>query len=140
MSRFGSKFGLAEGQLRPIFEELKARGLMFVDSGESGSGAMARIAEERAKNGPFKDLIDFAERVDLKQVGKRSLENLARAGALDGLCASRAQAFASAELLIRTSAAHQEEQQSDQGGLFALDDVHHIFKMIFILKYLSIIL
>ena len=48
MSRFGSKFGLAEGQLRPIFEELKARGLMFVDSGESGSGAMARIAAEVA--------------------------------------------------------------------------------------------
>ncbi len=93
-----------------------------------GEGAMARIAEERGKNGPFKDLIDFAERVDLKQVGKRSLENLARAGALDGLCASRAQAFASAELLIRTSAAHQEEQQSDQGGLFALDDAPALAK------------
>ncbi len=86
-----------------------------------GEGAMALIAEEREKNGPFKDLIDFAERIDLKQVGKRSLENLARAGAFDGLCASRAQAFASAELLIRTSAAWQEEQNSDQGGLFALD-------------------
>ena len=93
-----------------------------------GEGAMAHIADERAKNGPFKDLIDFAERVDLKQIGKRSLENLARAGALDGLCASRAQAFASAELLLRTSAAYQEEQQSDQGGLFALDDAPALAK------------
>lgn len=46
MSRFGSKFGVAEGQLKPVFEEIKSRGLMFVDSGESGSGAMTRIAAE----------------------------------------------------------------------------------------------
>ncbi|MFC2953264.1 DNA polymerase III subunit alpha [Marinicaulis aureus] len=93
-----------------------------------GEGAMAHIAAERSKNGRFKDLIDFAERVDLKLIGKRSLENLARAGALDDLCASRAQAFASAELLIRTSAAHHEEQKSDQGGLFALDDAPALAK------------
>jgi DNA polymerase III subunit alpha len=86
-----------------------------------GENAMAVIVAEREKNGPFKDLIDFAERVDLKLVGKRSLENLARAGALDGLGASRAQGFAAAELLIRASAAHQEEKNSDQGALFALD-------------------
>ncbi len=48
MSRFGSRFGVAEGQLKPIFEEIKARGLMFIDSGESGSGAMSRIAGEVA--------------------------------------------------------------------------------------------
>jgi len=46
VSRFGSKFGVAEGQLKPVFEEIKGRGLMFIDSGESGSGAMARIAAE----------------------------------------------------------------------------------------------
>ena len=46
LSRFGSKFGVAEGQLKPVFEEIKGRGLMFIDSGESGSGAMARIAAE----------------------------------------------------------------------------------------------
>ncbi len=93
-----------------------------------GEAAMAHIAEERAKNGPFKDIIEFAERVDLKLIGKRSLENLARAGALDGLCASRAQGFASCELLIRTSAAYQEEQNSDQGGLFALDSAPALAK------------
>lgn len=93
-----------------------------------GEGAMAHIASERAKNGPFKDLIDFAERVDLKLIGKRSLENLARAGALDGLSASRAQGFSSADLLLRASVAHQEEQQSDQGGLFALDSAPALAK------------
>ncbi len=48
LARFGSKFGVAEGQLKPVFEEIKGRGLMFVDSGESGSGAMTRIAAEMA--------------------------------------------------------------------------------------------
>ncbi len=86
-----------------------------------GEGAMALIAQERETNGPYRDLMDFAERLDLKQVGKRSLENLARAGAFDGLCASRAQSFAAADLLIRTSAAMAEERNSDQAGLFALD-------------------
>ncbi len=86
-----------------------------------GEAAMTLIADERAKGGPFRDLIDFSERVDLKAVGKRSLENLARAGAFDGLCASRGQAFAAADLLIRFSAQAAEERDSDQGGLFALD-------------------
>ncbi len=86
-----------------------------------GEAAMLHIADVRHKTGPFTDLFDFAERVDLKSVGKRAIENLARAGAFDGLCASRAQALASAEFLIRTSAAIAEERDSNQGGLFALE-------------------
>lgn len=46
VGRYGSKFGVAEGQLRPILSELKDRGLMFVDSGETGSGAISKIAGE----------------------------------------------------------------------------------------------
>ncbi|MEO1252600.1 MAG: DNA polymerase III subunit alpha [Pseudomonadota bacterium] len=86
-----------------------------------GEAAMGLIAEERAQNGPFTDLFDFAERVDLKAVGKRAVENLARAGAFDGLAASRAQTAAAADLLIRYSAQAAEERASDQGALFAID-------------------
>ncbi|MBI1366389.1 MAG: DNA polymerase III subunit alpha [Alphaproteobacteria bacterium] len=85
-----------------------------------GEAAMALIAEERRRHGPFKDIYDFAERVDLKSIGKRAIENLARAGAFDGLVRSRAAAFASAEFLIRFSAQAAEERASDQGGLFDL--------------------
>ncbi len=46
VSKYGSKFGVAEGQLRPVFETLRDRGLMFVDAGESGTGAMTRVAAE----------------------------------------------------------------------------------------------
>ena len=86
-----------------------------------GDGAMTHIVECREKGGVFKDIFDFAERVDLRQVGKRAMENLARAGAFEGLCASREQAFKSADLLIRISVRHHEEQSSDQAGLFQLD-------------------
>ena len=86
-----------------------------------GEAAMALIADERIANGPFADLFDFAERVELKQVGKRAMENLARAGAFDELCASRVQAFGAADLLIRYSAQAAEDRNSDQGGLFAIE-------------------
>ena len=37
---------------------------------------------ERAADGPFKDLFDFAGRLDAQMVNKRQLENLVRAGAI----------------------------------------------------------
>ena len=85
-----------------------------------GEGAMALLSEERRRAGPFRDLYDFAERVDLKSTGKRALENLARAGAFDGLCKTRSSGLAAAELLIRYSAQAIEEKSSAQGGLFDL--------------------
>ncbi|MEE2693134.1 MAG: DNA polymerase III subunit alpha [Pseudomonadota bacterium] len=85
-----------------------------------GEAAMAAIGEERARGGPYKDLYDFAERVDLKAIGKRAVENLARAGAFDGLGASRASVVAGADMLIRYSAQSAEDRSSAQGGLFDL--------------------
>ena len=86
-----------------------------------GEAAMGPIAEERRRNGPYKDLCDFAERVDLKAVGKRAVENLARAGAFDGLCRTRASALEAADLLVRYSNQSAEDKASSQGGLFDLE-------------------
>ncbi|MGF1543391.1 MAG: DNA polymerase III subunit alpha [Parvularculaceae bacterium] len=80
--------------------------------------AMSAIAEERAANGAFRCLFDLAERVDLKAVGKRALENLARAGAFDGLGASRPGVLANVDLLVRYSAQSAAEAAGAQGGLF----------------------
>jgi DNA polymerase-3 subunit alpha len=85
-----------------------------------GAGAMEQIANERRAHGAFRDIYDLAERVDLKAVGKRALESLARAGALDGLGANRAELVGAADLLIRYSAQAHDERASDQGGLFSL--------------------
>ncbi len=50
-----------------------------------GEGPVEAIVECRASGGPFKDLFDFCNRVDLKRINKRTLEALIRSGALDRL-------------------------------------------------------
>ena len=50
---------------------------------------MLKLVSEREENGPYKDLSDFAQRLDTHIVNKRQMENLARAGAFDGLCPNR---------------------------------------------------
>ncbi|WP_176506551.1 DNA polymerase III subunit alpha [Pseudomonas urethralis] len=50
-----------------------------------GEGPVEAIVEARAQGGPFKDLFDFCERIDLKRVNKRTLDALIRSGALDRL-------------------------------------------------------
>ena len=67
---------------------------------------------------PFATLHDFARRVDLKRIGKRSLEMLARAGAFDALDPNRRRVFESLEALLNYSAAIQEQKKSSQVSLF----------------------
>ncbi|MEL6679043.1 MAG: DNA polymerase III subunit alpha, partial [Pseudomonadota bacterium] len=82
-----------------------------------GVEAMRLIVAAR-DDGPFKDLFDFARRVDLKRVGKRPLEMLARAGAFDVLDANRRKVFESLDKLVAYSAATHEDKNSAQAGLF----------------------
>ncbi len=49
----------------------------------SGDAAVEAIIEERKENGPFKDIFDFAERVNLRTVNKKTFECLAMSGAFD---------------------------------------------------------
>ncbi|EIK97848.1 DNA polymerase III subunit alpha [Pseudomonas sp. M47T1] len=49
-----------------------------------GEGPVEAITEAR-QAGPFKDLFDFCDRIDLKRVNKRTLDGLIRSGALDRL-------------------------------------------------------
>ena len=82
-----------------------------------GAEAMRLITDARGDK-PFRDLIDFATRVDLKKIGKRPLEMLARAGAFDQLDGNRRKVFASLDALVAYSSATHEEKNSAQGGLF----------------------
>ncbi len=83
-----------------------------------GFVAMEHIVEERTANGPFRDLYDFAERVDPRQVNKRTFENLAKAGAFDSLDPDRARVMASAETLISMAQHAAEQRESAQASLF----------------------
>ncbi|MEM6465616.1 MAG: DNA polymerase III subunit alpha, partial [Pseudomonadota bacterium] len=83
-----------------------------------GVEAMKMIQDARAQDGRFRDLFDFARRVDLKRVGKRPLEMLARAGAFDQLDGNRRKVFESLDALVAFSATAHDEAASSQGSLF----------------------
>ncbi|WP_370251909.1 DNA polymerase III subunit alpha [Nioella sp.] len=77
-----------------------------------------RLIEEGRDDKPFATLFDFARRVDLKRVGKRPLEMLARAGAFDELDRNRRRVFESLDALVAYSAAIHEQRNSNQVSLF----------------------
>lgn len=87
-----------------------------------GESAMGSVVRERETNGPFKDPFDFANRVDSKGVNKRIMENLVRCGAFDSINSNRRQVFDGIETLIKHSNLASEERNSDQIGMFGLDD------------------
>ncbi|MEO0944899.1 MAG: DNA polymerase III subunit alpha, partial [Pseudomonadota bacterium] len=82
-----------------------------------GVEAMRLVVEARDGK-PFATVFDFARRVDLKRVGKRPLEMLARAGAFDQLDSNRRRVFASLDALTAYSAAIFEQRSSNQVSLF----------------------
>ncbi|MEB8385886.1 DNA polymerase III subunit alpha [Rhodobacteraceae bacterium KMM 6894] len=76
-------------------------------------------AEQREGVGkPFATLYDFARRVDLKRIGKRPLEMLARAGAFDEIDRNRRRVFEAVEPLMSYSAAIHDQKNSAQVSLF----------------------
>ncbi len=82
-----------------------------------GVEAMRLITAAR-EDKPFVTLFDFARRVDLKRIGKRPLEMLARAGAFDVLDPNRRRVFDSLDALSAYSAAIFEQKNSNQVSLF----------------------
>jgi len=87
-----------------------------------GGQAMSDLVAERTAGGRFKDLIDFAHRLDAKSFNRRQFENLAKAGAFDTLNPNRAQTFTAAELLLRHASLAAEERRSRQESLFGTLD------------------
>ncbi|MBL4800531.1 MAG: DNA polymerase III subunit alpha [Emcibacter sp.] len=83
-----------------------------------GAGAMEGLIAERDKNGPFKDVADFCNRLDTKHVNKRALENLAKAGAFDCINPNRAQMLNSVEKMLKQASAATEQRNSNQVSMF----------------------
>ena len=83
-----------------------------------GEAAMKSVVAERERGGPFKDVVDFARRVDTRQVNRRQLENLVKAGAFDSLDPNRGRLFKNIETLLRFAANEAEQRDSSQIALF----------------------
>ncbi|KUF09915.1 DNA polymerase III subunit alpha [Pseudoponticoccus marisrubri] len=82
-----------------------------------GVDAMQLVVQGRDGR-PFATLFDFARRVDLKRIGKRPLEMMARAGCFDQLDRNRRRVFDSLDALVAYSAAIHEQKASAQVSLF----------------------
>ena len=83
-----------------------------------GLGMMETAIKERSSKGKFKDIYDFAERMDPRSVNKKSIEALAKAGAFDDLHKNRCQLAESFEILSSYSNSYKEEASSNQMSLF----------------------
>ncbi len=83
-----------------------------------GFSAMEHVVAVRNEGGPFVDLFDFIERIDPRQVNKRGLEGLARAGAFDSLHPNRAQIIAAADMLMAHGQSLAADRASSQVSLF----------------------
>jgi len=86
-----------------------------------GMQAMQHVVEVREAGGPFRDIFDFVERVDPRQVNKRTFETLARAGAFDTIHPNRAEVFASADTLVGHGQALAADRAEGKVSLFGED-------------------
>ncbi|HYD80960.1 MAG TPA: DNA polymerase III subunit alpha [Paucimonas sp.] len=85
----------------------------------SGQNAIEAIIAARKEGGPFTSLFDFCKRVDKKQINRRTIESLIRAGAFDGLGVDRATLMASVGLALEN--AEQVQAAANQVSLFGAD-------------------
>ncbi|MEM7131437.1 MAG: DNA polymerase III subunit alpha [Chloroflexota bacterium] len=86
-----------------------------------GEGPVQVILDARNEGGPFKRLEDFCDRVDLRQVNKRSLECLIKVGAFDRF-GKRSQLLAVLDQMVASSASTHSARDSGQLSMFDLMD------------------
>jgi DNA polymerase-3 subunit alpha len=83
-----------------------------------GAAAIEGIQQERAANGPYRDLFDFCSRVDTHKLNKRSMEALVRAGALDSLNHNRATLMANLPAALKLADQDQHNRTAGQEDIF----------------------
>ncbi len=83
-----------------------------------GEGACAAMAEERHRNGPYRDLADFCRRVEPSRFNKRVLDALIRSGAMDRLAPTRASLAAQLPEAMKAAEQHLRDQVSGQNDMF----------------------
>jgi DNA polymerase-3 subunit alpha len=108
-----SDFTVEKGAVRYALSALKG----------VGAAAMDSVVMERDKNGVYKDVFDFAERIDPKAMNKRQIQGLAMAGGFESLSINRAAMFNMAETVLRYAQNINADKDSGQAGLFGCDDL-----------------
>lgn len=115
----GSDFVVEDGNIRYALGAVKG----------VGEANMRAIVAEREAHGPYKDISDFIHRTDIKQINRRQLEQLIKAGAFDCLEKNRGRLFANVETIMRHIASSSELKTSEQASLFGNEELHAKVKL-----------
>ena len=107
-----AKFSVQNGKLRYALGAIKG-------VGESNMNA---IVEAREKGGKFKDISDFINRVDAKQLNRKQLEQLIKAGAFDSIEKKRGKLFANIDTILKNISSATEMKTSAQSSLFGAEE------------------
>ncbi|MBR1881249.1 MAG: DNA polymerase III subunit alpha [Prevotella sp.] len=94
-----------------------------------GDGVAQAIIDEREKNGPYKDIFDFVQRINFGQINRKAFEALALSGGFDSFGYRREDFFATnnkgesfIEIVMRYGQLYQMEKQQAQNSLFGAFD------------------
>lgn len=108
INKSDADFDVEDGNIRYALAAIKS----------VGAANMEAIAAERHAYGPYKDISDFIHRIDAKQINRRQLEQLIKAGAFDCLDKNRCKLFANIETIVQHISAATELKTSSQSSLF----------------------
>ncbi len=94
-----------------------------------GEAVAQAIIDERTKNGPYDSITDFISRVNLNMVNRKSLEALAKSGALDSFGLAREQYMEEdpdkeenfLDVLLHFGMVYQQTRQESENSLFGFD-------------------
>ena len=97
-----------------------------------GEKAIESIISERDKDGEYKSVKDYLERVDMAAVNKGALEALIKSGSFESLEKNRASLFISVEMMVESAKRLQQDKKTGQGNLFggeSSNEEDHIFQL-----------
>ena len=90
-----------------------------------GENAVRSILDSRNASGPFKDLFDLVDRVDIKAVNRKVYEALIKCGALDTLPGNRAQLLDALDSALEVAAREARDREMGQSSLFGMIEEPH---------------
>lgn len=88
-----------------------------------GAANMQNIVEERDAHGPYKNISDFIHRTDSKQINRKQMEQLIKAGAFDCLEKNRGKLLANLDMIMQHIAADTAMKNSAQTSLFGDEEL-----------------
>ncbi|QTQ14741.1 DNA polymerase III subunit alpha [Treponema parvum] len=121
INRSDTVFDVVDGKI--VFGLMGIKGL--------GQKAAEVIVEERAKNGHYKNFLDFLDRVDLKSVNKRALEVLIKTGAFDNLGQNRPTLMQNMEKAVAYAEGKKRGTDNGQASLFGENSEEEFVPFIF---------